>query len=177
MSVGGLLMHVDEFRVLAERKNKHIYVPSGAIAGLDTVKGAAEAGISRVTLTTRKPPRGFKGVPYVVQQGIDLTAITESTLIYSGSAMDAVSFFPASINVAAALSLAGFGPTRTCVRIYADPDCIRNSHEVEVVGDFGRLVTHTELLTEPNNPKTSVLAALSAIALIRRITASIVVGT
>ncbi len=177
MSAGGLLMHIDEFRALAERKNRHIYVPSGAIAGLDTVKGAAMAGISRVTLTTRKPPRGLKGAPHVVKQAIDLDAITESTLIFSGSAMEAVPLFPGNINVAAALSLAGIGPEKTQVRIYADPNCDRNSHEVEVAGDFGKLVTRTELLTAPNNPKTSMLAALSAIALLRRITAAVVVGT
>lgn len=177
MSVGGLLMHVDEFRALAEKKNRHIYAPSGAIAGLDTVKGAVEAGISQVTLTTRKPPRGLKGAPYVVQQAIDLDAITEPTLIFSGSAMEAVPLFPQNINVAAALSLAGVGPEKTQVRIYADPHCDRNIHEVEVVGDFGRLETRTELLTAPNNPKTSLLAALSAIALLRRITAAVVVGT
>lgn len=177
MSVGGLLMHMEEFQSLAEKKNRHIYVPSGAIAGLDAVKGAVEAGISQVTLTTRKPPRGLKGAPYVVQQAIDLDAITEPTLIFSGSAMEAVPLFPQNINVAAALSLAGIGPEKTQVRIYADPNCDRNSHVVEVAGDFGRLETRTELLTAPNNPKTSLLAALSAIALLRRITTAVVVGT
>ena len=177
MSVGGLLMHINEFRTLAEKKNRHIYVPSGAIAGLDTLKGAAEAGISHVTLTTRKPPRGLKGAPYVEEKAIDLDTITESTLIFSGSAMEAVPAFPANINVAAALSLAGIGPEKTRVLIYADPDCEGNSHKVEVVGDFGKFVTYTELLAAPDNPKTSLLAALSAIALLRRITAAVVVGT
>ena len=177
MSVGGLLMHVDEFRTLAEENRRQIFVPSGALAGLDAVKGAAEAEISRVTLTTRKPPRGLKGAPYVVEQAIDLDAITEATLIFSGSATEAVPAFPANINVAAALSLAGIGPEKTRVRIFADPDCDRNCHEVEVEGAFGRLVTRTELLTAPENPKTSLLAFLSAIALLRRITATVVVGT
>lgn len=177
MSVGGLLEVADEMLQLAQRHGRRLYVPSGAIAGLDAITGAMVSRVSKVTLTTRKPPRGLEGAPYVVEKGIDLKTLREPTVIFSGSAREAVPAFPANINVAAALSLAGIGPDKTEVRIIADPDCDKNIHEIEAEGDFGRLVTRMENVPSPNNPKTSYMAALSAIALLRRLTASLVVGT
>ena len=177
MSVGGLLESTDEMLRLAQRQGRRLYVPSGAIAGVDAIKGAMVGRVSKVTLTTRKPPRGLEGAPYVVKKGIDLGALKEPTLIFSGSAAEAVPAFPANINVAAALSLAGIGADKTEVRIIADPGCDKNIHEIEAEGDFGRLVARMENVPSPHNPKTSYMAALSAIALLRRITASLVVGT
>jgi aspartate dehydrogenase len=177
MSVGGLLECADEMLQLAQRQGRRLYVPSGAIAGLDAITGAMASRVFKVTLTTRKPPRGLEGAPYVVEKGIDLKTLREPTVIFSGSAREAVPAFPANVNVAAALSLAGIGPDKTEVRIIADPGCDKNIHEIEVEGDFGRLVTRMENVPSPHNPKTSYMAALSAIALLRRITASLVVGT
>ena len=177
MSVGGLLAHIDEFQALAVKKGCLIYVPSGAIAGLDALKGANIGRIFKVVLTTRKSPRGLEGAPYVEEHGIDLRQIQEPTLVFSGFALEAVPAFPANINVAAALSLAGIGAEQTRVNIFADPSCDRNVHEVEVEGEFGKLVTRTELVTAPENPKTSLLSAFSAVALLQRITSHIVVGT
>jgi aspartate dehydrogenase len=177
MSVGGLLQHYEEFQDRAERAGRRIYVPSGAIAGLDAVKAAMVGSVSRVVLTTRKPPRGLMGAPYVVENNLDLEGLREATVIFSGPAAKAVPAFPANINVAAALSLAGIGSERTMVRIIADPACERNTHEIEVEGDFGRLLLRAENVPSPSNPKTSRLAALSAVALLRRLTTSIVVGT
>jgi aspartate dehydrogenase len=177
MSVGGLLKHYDELRGLAERAGRRIYVPSGAIAGLDAVKAAMVGTVTRVVLTTRKPPKGLMGAPYVVENKIDLDGLREASVIFSGCAAEAVPAFPANINVAAALSLAGIGPERTMVRIIADPACERNTHEIEVEGDFGRLLLRAENVPSPSNPKTSRLAALSAVALLRRLTATVVVGS
>jgi aspartate dehydrogenase len=177
MSVGGLLEQVDEFVALARRQGRRIYVPTGAIAALDAVKGACVASLSRVSLTTTKPPKGLEGAPYVVQNRIDLTTLQKPTVIFSGSAREAVPAFPANINVAAALSLAGIGADRTQVRIVADPTGDRNVHEIEAEGEFGRLVARMENVPSPHNPKTSYMAALSAIALLRRLTAPLVVGT
>jgi aspartate dehydrogenase len=177
MSVGGLLAHYDRFLAQAKEKGCRIYVPSGAIAGLDMVKGAAEARLDRVTITTCKPPKGLKGAPYIEQNRIDLESLTEKTLVFSGSAEEAVPAFPANINVAAALSLAGIGPQKTQVRIFADPDIKVNSHTVEIEGDFGKMTSKCELLAHSRNPKTSLMAFLSAISLIRRITSPVVIGT
>jgi aspartate dehydrogenase len=177
MSVGGLLACVDDALALAQRGNRRIYVPTGAIAGLDAVKGAAVAQIARVTLTTRKPPRALAGAPFVVRNQIALEGIREPTVIFTGSAAEAVPAFPANVNVAAALSLAGIGPERTQVRVVADPTSDKNIHEIEMEGDFGRMVVRMENVPSPENPKTSYMASLSAIALLRRLTAPLVIGT
>jgi aspartate dehydrogenase len=177
MSVGGLLGSAADLLDLATRQGRKLYVPSGAIAGLDAIKGAMVGRISKVMLTTRKPPQGLEGAPYVVEKGIDLKALKEPTIIFSGSAREAVPAFPANINVAAALSLAGIGADKTEVRIVADPTCDKNIHEIEAEGKFGKLFARMENVPSPHNPKTSYMAALSAIALLRRITASLVVGT
>jgi len=177
MSVGGLLEHATELIALAEKQRKRLYVPSGAIAGLDAIKGAMVGRIFKVTLTTRKPPHSLESAPYVVRARMDLKPLKEPTVIFSGFAREAVPGFPANINVAAALSLAGLGADKTEVRIIADPTTDKNTHEIEAEGDFGKLFARMENVPSPTNPKTSHMAALSAIALLRRITAPLVVGT
>ncbi len=177
MIVGGLLEDAAELLELAQRRGKRLYVPSGAMAGLDALKGAVAGRVSKVTLTTREPPRGLEGAPYVVEKGSDLKALKEPTVIFSGSATEAVPAFPANINVAAALSLAGIGADKTEVRILADPGCDRNIHEIQAEGEFGKLFVRTENLPSPSNPKTSYMVALPAIGPLRRITASLVVET
>jgi aspartate dehydrogenase len=177
MSVGGLLACLEDALALAQSGNHRIYVPTGAIAALDAVKGAAVATVSRVTLTTRKPPKALAGAPFVVRNRINLDEFREPTVIFAGSAEEAVPAFPANVNVAAALSLAGIGPQRTEVRVIADPTCDKNIHEIEMEGSFGRMVARMENVPSPSNPKTSYMASLSAIALLRRLSAPLVVGT
>ncbi len=109
-------------------------MPSGAIAGLDGVKGAREGAITAVTMETRKPPRGLAGAPYIEQHRIDLDAITTETLIFEGPATDAVRAFPANVNVVAALSLAGIGPALTRIKLFAVPGQARNQHRITVEG-------------------------------------------
>lgn len=176
MSVGGLLGQENLFQ-LAREKNCRIYLPSGALAGLDGVKSAAAGRIDSVTLTTRKPPAGLKGAPYLMKKGIDLGSLTKEKVIFQGTAEEAVEGFPRNINVAAALSLAGVGAAHTRVRIVADPAISRNVHEIEVEGEFGRLVSRTENLPSPSNPKTSFLAILSAIATLKAIVSPVKIGT
>ncbi|HSE96351.1 MAG TPA: aspartate dehydrogenase domain-containing protein, partial [Methylomirabilota bacterium] len=121
LSVGALVGRLDEWARLAEQHRCRILVPSGAIAGLDGVKAAREGAIRSVVMETRKPPRGLAGAPYLEQQGIDLDAIREETLIFEGPAARAVEAFPANVNVVAALSLAGLGPERTRIKLFAVP--------------------------------------------------------
>lgn len=175
MSVGGLV-ESDVFE-LANVKHCHIYMPSGAICGLDGVKSATIGKISRVTLTTRKPPKGLEGAPYVVQNKIDLNSISEETIIFEGNALEAIQGFPKNVNVAVALSFAGIGLLKTRVRIVCSPEYATNTHEVEVEGEFGRLTTKTENVPAPQNPRTSYLAVLSAIATLRGILDYVRIGT
>jgi aspartate dehydrogenase len=177
LSVGGLIGNMDLFS-LAKKKGCRIILPSGAICGLDGVKSARIGEVSTVTLTTRKPPQGLKGAPYVVENNIDLDAIVEEQVIFDGTAEEAVSGFPKNINVSAMLSIAGVGPKKTLVRIITSPEYTVNSHEIEVEGAFGRLVYRTENVPFPDNPKTSFLAALSAVATLKQLLdESVKVGT
>jgi len=166
MSVAGLMMNLE----LYEETRKHniqVRIPSGALAGLDGVRAAMEAGLHRVMLTTRKPPKGLVGAPYLVEHGIDLDGLEEAQVVFEGNALDAVNAFPKNVNVAGALSIAGIGPNETQVRVIADPKATVNSHEIVVEGAFGRLKAMTENLPSPRNAKSSYLASLSACAELR----------
>lgn len=156
-----------------------LYVPSGAIAGLDAVKAAAVAGDpGEVTLTTRKPPAGLTGAPYVEEHDIDLAGIEEAETVFTGDARTAASAFPSNINVAMALTLAAdIDPGETTVRIVADPETQTNTHAVTVQSAAGTVETRVENVPSPSNPKTSYLASLSAIEKLRTLTAAVSVGT
>lgn len=177
MSTGGLLKDYKMLFELAKERGANIYLPSGAICGLDGLKGAKFSKIDRVTLTTRKPPEGFRGAPYIVKNKIALEEIKSDTVLFEGDALEAMEGFPANINVAATLSLCGIGSAKTKVKIIASPSATKNIHEVEVVGEFGRLLARTENVPSPDNPKTSYLAILSAIATLNGILERVKIGT
>jgi aspartate dehydrogenase len=162
---------------LAKQNNCKLYFPSGAVAGIDGINSASAAYISSVTLTTRKPPSGLAGAPHVKALGIELEKIEKEILLFEGSAADAVKAFPENVNVAATISLAGIGFERTKVKVIADPAISRNIHEITVEGEFGSLFTRVENLPSPNNPKTSYLAALSAISTLKKILNPVQIGT
>ncbi|GFO97265.1 aspartate dehydrogenase [groundwater metagenome] len=154
-----------------------IYIPSGAIAGIDGLKSAAVANVNKVTLTTTKNPEGLKGAPFIEKNNINLDSFREKTLLFEGNADEAIVAFPANVNVAVSLSLAGIGIENTHVRIFVDPGAKRNIHEVSVEGDFGNFTCRVENVPSPGNPRTSYLAALSAIATLKKITEPLQIGT
>jgi aspartate dehydrogenase len=168
VSVGALLEHSDLIE-LARTNGGTLHIPSGAIAGLDAVRAAAEGDVQSVELTTCKPPSGFQQSPYLDAKGIDLTALNGPTVIYEGTATEGVRLFPKNVNVVAALSLAGIGPERTRLRLLADPSVTRNSHSVTVHSDATHLSTTIENLPDPGNPRTSMITALSVVSLLRGI--------
>jgi len=179
MSVGALL---DEsiFDILSEaceHFQKTIYLPSGAIAGLDALKSVREQ-LDSVTLTTTKHPRSLKGAKFFETSNIDLEKISTITTIFEGTAKQAVSLFPANINVAALLSLAGLGSEKTMVKIVADPNTTKNTHNIIAQGKFGKMNISVENVPDETNPKTSKLAILSAIETLRKYCSSgISIGT
>ncbi|MEW6381479.1 MAG: aspartate dehydrogenase [bacterium] len=175
MSVGGLLPLTWIWERIPD-SGCRLYIPSGAIAGLDALRAANLAKIDSVTLTTRKPPRGLKGAPHCTEKGINLDALDREMVIFEGTAHEAVRAFPQNINVAATLSLAALGPDKTRVRIIADPGVTSNIHEIEIMGESGRIVTRTENVPSAANPKTSCLAVLSAIATLQGILSPVKVG-
>jgi aspartate dehydrogenase len=175
LSCGGLLGRRDWVQ-LAEANGGRILVPSGAIAGLDGVKGACLGEITSLTMGTRKPPRGLAGAPWIAERGIDLDAIREETLIFEGPATEACRAFPANVNVLAALSLAGLGPERTRTKIYAVPGLAINNHRIRIEGEFGSLRIEIENVPT-ENPRTGRLSALSTIALLRDLGAPLRIGS
>lgn len=177
MSSGGLVHHEEAIWKLAAEHRSCVYLPSGAIAGLDGLKSASLGKIRRVSLTTRKNPISFRNAPYIVQKRIDLNTIREETLLFDGTAEKAIQGFPQNINVSATLSLAGIGAKKTRVRIFACPGLTHHVHEVVIEGDFGSIYTRTQNLPSKKNPKTSHLAILSALATLRRIFANVKIGT
>jgi aspartate dehydrogenase len=178
MSVGGLLGHEAWFREAAG-KGCRIYVPSGAIAGLDGIKSASIGKIESALLTSRKPVAALKGSKYVVDRGLPIDSYKEDTVIFEGLAEEAARAFPATSNVAASLRLAvdPAVPVPVRVRIVAVPGGNENVHEIRVQGEFGRLTVKVENVPSKSNPRTSQLAAFSAIATLKNLTRSLRVGT
>ncbi|MGK7379168.1 aspartate dehydrogenase [Planococcus sp. 1R117A] len=147
---------LDELKSLAESNGTHIFLPSGAIGGLDVLQSAkAAGGLERVQITTRKSPASL---------GIESD---EEKVLFEGSAYEAVEKFPKNVNVALVLALAGIGAEKTKVRVIVDPAVERNTHTIEAEGDFGRMQLQVENNPMPSNPKTSLLAALSILAVLQ----------
>ncbi len=168
MSVGALL---DEsvHEVLSDACgdfSRTILLPSGAIAGLDAIRAVRDE-LDSVCITTTKHPSSLKGARFFEESGIDPNGIDSATTIFEGTAGQGVRMFPANINVAALLSLSGIGSDRTTVRIVADPNTDRNTHHIEAVGKFGSMSFTIRNFPDPQNPKTSRLATLSAIETLR----------
>jgi len=176
VNAAALLDHMDLVDA-AERAGAKLIVATGALLALDAVAAAALGKIERATMRNRKPPKGWAGAPYVVANKIDLDAIDRPTRIFSGTAREAAKGFPANVNVAAALSLAGAGPDRTQVEIWADPALTRNVHEFEIVADCVKFSVSTEGLPSPKNPKTSAIVPLSVLATLKRLVDPLRVGT
>ena len=176
MSVGGMVGHLDDLFTLAAKNNTQIYFPSGAISGVDALKAADIAGVNKVTLTTRKHPNAFSGVDYVAKK-FKLTGLKKDKVLFSGSAAQAVKYFPQNVNVAAILGLAGIGMRKTKVRIIACPNVTKNIHEILIESKAAKIFTRTENTLHPQNPKTSYLAVLSAIATLKQILHPVKIGT
>ncbi|WP_018130668.1 aspartate dehydrogenase [Effusibacillus pohliae] len=159
VSVGALadVAFYDRLVQLCKTHGSKIYLPSGAIGGLDVVKAAMALGeLDSVSITTRKPPQALGKEP-----------IADELVLFEGSAEEAIKMFPQNINVSIILSLAGIGGEKTRVTIIADPKVRRNNHFIEAAGSFGKITVNLENNPMPNNPKTSYLAALSVLATLK----------
>lgn len=176
MSVGNLLSAGDLFH-LANQNKCHVLIPSGAIAGIDAIKAAGLAGIDQINLTTRKPPTGFLNNPYLAKKGLDPSNIRKETILFDGDVASAVKNFPQNINVAATLALASQCREKLTIRIMTSPKYKTNSHTIELMGPFGRIVTQTDNVVCPDNPKTSYLAVLSGIQTLKQYCMGVFIGT
>ncbi len=174
MSVGGLL-RADLAKL--QKYTGKLWVPSGAVAGIDAVQAAAQAGLKSVTLRTRKPPAGLKDAPYFQRRRFPVLRGKKEVCVFRGTAREAVRFFPQNINVAAVLSLAGIGAARTRVEIWTSRAYKSNRHEIIAEGRAGRVETVTDNVPAPANPKTSALAYYSALAVLEKILSTVRIGT
>ncbi|PJI41013.1 MAG: aspartate dehydrogenase [Ferrovibrio sp.] len=173
-SVGALISNWDLVEFARQHKGQ-IIVPSGALLGLDAVAAAAEGTIHEVRMITRKPVRGLLGAPYLTQNNIDISNLKEATKIFDGTAREAAVGFPANLNVAVALSLAGVGPDLTKLEIWADPNLTRNTHRIVVNSDSALL--QMEIQNIPSeNPKTGRITALSGLSMLRKLSEPLSVG-
>ena len=154
-----------------------LYVPSGGIAGLDALKAACVAGVDEVTIAVTKPPAAWKNIPYVEEMKIDLEHLSAPCTVYDGPAREGVPLFPANVNIAAVLSLAGIGFDRTRLKVVADPALTHNTHFIEIRGKSGNISIKVENVPAPDNPKTAWLACYSALAALKLAQSPVRYGT
>ncbi len=176
VSCGALLERMDLIE-RARETGARIVIATGALLGLDAVRAAAEGTIHSVRMVTRKPPGSLAGAPYLTEHGIDLAGLSAPRKIFEGTAREGARGFPANVNVAAALSLAGVGPDETRLEIWADPALTRNSHKIVVEAAAARFEMQIENVPSEENPRTGKLTPLSVIATLRGFTAPLKVGT
>jgi aspartate dehydrogenase len=176
LSVGVLLDNMQLVEV-ARLNGGRILVPSGALLGLDAVRAVAWGTVHSVKMVTRKPPGALAGAPHLQHGAISLDGLMEPKLLFSGSARGAARGFPANLNVGAALALAGIGPDRTIVEIWADPSVTHNTHTIEVKSDSSDFTMTIQNAPSAENPRTGKITALSAVAALERLTAPLTVGT
>ena len=174
---GAALIQADDLAARAARGGGRIILATGALLGLDAVRAAALGTIHSVTMVTRKPPKSLVKAEHVVRNGIDLTALDAPLKIFEGSAREGAIAFPANVNVAAALGLAGVGPERTRLEIWADPALERNTHFIIVDADSARFTLSIENVPTDENPGTGRITALSVIAALRALVTPLHIGT
>lgn len=161
----------------AETAGSMLHVPSGGIGALDAVQAVICESVESITMTSRKPPAAWKGIPYVEELNLDLDGMREPAVLFEGPAKDCVKKFPQNINIAAALSLAGIGFERTRIRILADPTVRRNTHEIVSKSAAGRFTITLENVPDPENPKTTYMACYSVLAALKNLRTAYRVGT
>ena len=176
VSGSGMLDNLD-LEKLAKNNNSQIILATGAILGLDALRAASESNINSVTMITRKPPNALTNAPYVINNNIQLNNLIEPKLIFKGSATDGAKAFPANVNVAAAVGLAGIGADKTNLEIWADPNLKRNTHKVQVNSDSAVFEMSIQNVQTPENPGTGKITGLSVIACLRGLKSSFKIGT
>ena len=174
---GAALLEAFDVVELAQRHNARITLVTGALLGLDAVRAAVEGKVDYVRMISRKPPPSLRGAPYLEANRIDVGAIVSATRVFKGTAREGARGFPANVNVAAALSLAGIGPDKTELEIWADPAVTRNTHTIEVEADSARFTMTIENVPSAENPATGRITPLSIIATLRGLNTPLRVGT
>lgn len=167
----------ERLEAAAQKSGAMLYVPSGGIGGLDALKAACVAGVDSVEIAVTKPPAAWKNIDYVEKLGVDLDHLDGPVVLFDGRARDGVPHFPANVNIAALLSMAGIGFDRTRLKVVADPALKFNTHYITIRGKSGTISLKFESVPFPDNPKTAMLAAYSALAAFRQFNSRVRYGT
>lgn len=173
----GALLDAWDLVDLARERGAEILLPTGALLGLDAVLAAAEGEIHELGMITRKPVRSLQDAPFVQERGISLEGTQEPVQLFEGPVREAIRGFPANLNVAVALSLAGVGPDQTRLQVWAEPALERIVHHIHVRADSAVLDFTIENVPSAENPRTSRIVALSVVAALRKLVNPLKVGT
>lgn len=180
LSVGALMRDLSLLQK-AEKRGVTIYIPSGAICGVDAVCALSLGKIRKISLITSKPPAGLLGADYLIKKKINIKKLRKEKVIFRGSVKEAIKYFPQNINVAVTLLLAssfsGLGAKEVEVCIKADPRITRNIHNIVVDAQEAKINICIENIPSKLNPKTSTLAILSTQHLLKKIFSSIKIGS
>lgn len=176
LSVGALIEN-ESLMQLAQKANKRIHIPSGAIAGLDGIKAAALSDIQEIKIVNRKPPSALRGAPGADNARVNLDSLTKPYTLFSGTVAQGYRLFPANVNVAVAVSLAGIGVDKTKMEVVADPDISVNIHEIMLDSSIGRMHLYIEGKASENNPRTSASTPFSVLSYLQQMVSTIRVGT
>ena len=176
VSGAGLLANPDIIE-LANINKTQIVLATGALLGLDAVRAAAEGRVKQIRMVTRKPPNALKGAPHLIENDISVENLDKPIKVFDGNAREGAKGFPANVNVAAALGLAGVGPDETKLEIWADPELTRNTHSIRVDSDSALIEMSIENVQSQENPGTGKITALSVIACLRGMVSPLRVGT
>ncbi len=167
ISACALVLH-PEIKDMAEGSEGRILVPSGALSGLDAVHALSQNKIEHAKIISTKHPKGFRNAPYILEKKVDLDEPKERFMIFQGNVLEAARAFPANVNVAASLALAGIGAEKTLVEVWADPDATGNTHEIVVTGGGTTIRSQIENLPDPSNPKSSMQAGYSLVSALKK---------
>lgn len=176
VSGAGILANED-IEEVARQNGGQLVLATGALLGLDAVRAAAEGTIHSVRMITRKPPNALRDAPHIIDNNISLDRLNGAIQVFEGSAREGAKAFPANVNVAAALGLAGIGADATQLEVWADPHLDRNTHSIEVDADSAKFTLQIENVQSESNPGTGKITALSVIACLRGMTAPMKVGS
>ena len=176
VSGAGILENL-ELVEMAKKNSTQFFLASGAIIGLDGLNAVSQGKISSVKMITKKPPNALVKAKFVLENNINLENLKKPKLIFSNTAFEGAKAFPANVNVAAAVGLAGIGPKKTKLEIWADPNLTKNTHTVIVESDSSNFIIQIENLQSKENPSTGKITALSVIACLKGILGSLKIGT
>ena len=177
ISIGGIIENLDKILPLLEKYHIELYIPSGAICGIDGISSAALGKVKKCLITTTKPPRGLEGSSYLSKRRISLKNLTQEKVVFSGDVFKAVKYFPKNINVAATLYLALQRKVKVKVKIIASPFVKRNIHRVELLSNVANIKLEVENLPSVSNPKTSALTVFSINKLLSNLASFLKIGT